>query len=382
MGRQHPKTKTGRSVPQNKAAATKTASTSKPAPSIPALLTKVQELLTQCNYELALKFLQRILSQSPRNVEALGYLGIVQIETGELESAKQTFLSLLPPNEDIPNPPPASAHLYLAQLQDEDPRMALTHYQAALDILAAKLKASQESGASDNSEDDETKLTAIRAIVSMVEIWMTDLCFEPEAEAQCDSLLQTALSIDPTNSEALMSLSSVRMSQSRPDEARELAERAWEGWKDIKPEDPKQPSPSVLLSLTRLFLELALYPPALAVIQSILAVDDQEVEAWYLEGWCFVLMSEQVKETSQKIDDLSAEELAQDARDCLEMCKMLHENQDHPDDALLEHTKELISNLEAAGVHPSPIHEEEEGGAEDEVWEDLDEDEDGDVDMS
>lgn len=89
MGRQHPKTKTGRAVPQNKAATTKAASTSKPAPSIPALLTKVQELLTQCNYELALKFLQRILTQEPRNHEALGYLGIVQIETGELESAKE-----------------------------------------------------------------------------------------------------------------------------------------------------------------------------------------------------------------------------------------------------------------------------------------------------
>ena len=49
--------------------------------------------------------------------------------------------------------------------------------------------------------------------------------------------------------------------------------------------------------------------------------DDQEVEAWYLEGWCFYLMAEQSKESGQKIEDLTWEELAKDARDCLETCK-------------------------------------------------------------
>lgn len=52
-----------------------------------------------------------------------------------------------------------------------------------------------------------------------------------------------------------------------------------------------------------------------------MASDDQDVEAWYLEGWCFYLMAEQAKESGQKIDDLSWEELAKDARDCLETCR-------------------------------------------------------------
>lgn len=51
-----------------------------------------------------------------------------------------------------------------------------------------------------------------------------------------------------------------------------------------------------------------------------MAVDDQEVEAWYLEGWCFFLMAEQSKETGEKLEDLSWQELAKDARDCLEAC--------------------------------------------------------------
>lgn len=52
-----------------------------------------------------------------------------------------------------------------------------------------------------------------------------------------------------------------------------------------------------------------------------MASDDQEVEAWYLEGWCFYLMAEQAKETGQKMEDLTWEELAKDSRDCLETCK-------------------------------------------------------------
>lgn len=52
-----------------------------------------------------------------------------------------------------------------------------------------------------------------------------------------------------------------------------------------------------------------------------MASDDQEVEAWYLQGWCFFLMAESAKETNTKIEDLSWEELAQDSLECLEQCK-------------------------------------------------------------
>jgi len=68
--------------------------------------------------------------------------------------------------------------------------------------------------------------------------------------------------------------------------------------------------------------------------------------------------------------------LAKDARDCLEMCLLLHTNQEHPDDRLLEHTKELIAELEAAGFHPSPLDPDEltaDDGDED-AWEDDDDD--------
>lgn len=115
------------------------------------------------------------------------------------------------------------------------------------------------------------------------------------------------------------------MSQNRPDEAKEFLFLAWSVWKDIEdPTDPRLPPLSTRLSLVKLFLELSSFTPALLVLHGIMASDDQEVEGWYLEGWCFFLMAEEAKESEAgKLNDLSWEELAKDSRDCLETCQMV-----------------------------------------------------------
>jgi len=134
---------------------------------------------------------QRALEQSPHNVEAKEMLGVVQLETGDLNSAKevsfyslasgrlsihlaQTFQSLLPPNLHAPTPPPPAAHLYLAQLCDNDPLIALQHYRAAVDILMAQLKGKERAVEPSVAKDDEleTRRTIVRAFIGQVEIWM------------------------------------------------------------------------------------------------------------------------------------------------------------------------------------------------------------------
>jgi Tfp pilus assembly protein PilF len=57
--------------------------------------------------------------------------------------------------------------------------------------------------------------------------------FDPAAESNCEGLLKSALQVDPENTEALQTLASVRMSQQRPDEAKEILEKAWVSWKDL-----------------------------------------------------------------------------------------------------------------------------------------------------
>ena len=129
------------------------------------------------------------------------------------------------------------------------------------------------------------------------------------------------------------------MSQQRPDEAKQCLEQAWTAWKDLEAgklpgycskysmkygvDDPKLPPIPSRLALVRLFLELALYTPALLVLHGIMSSDDQDVEAWYLEGWCFFLMSEQAQENGGTLDELTWQELAKDSRDCLETCQVV-----------------------------------------------------------
>ena len=115
----------------------------------------------------------------------------------------------------------------------------------------------------------------------------------------------------------------MRISQQRPEEARQLAERSWALWKDLEPNDATLPPISSRLTLTRLLLELEQYTSALTIIQGILASDEQEVEAWYLQGWSFVLMGEAVKNgvEVEGLGELTWQELKQDARNCLDMCR-------------------------------------------------------------
>jgi hypothetical protein len=163
---------------------------------------------------------------------------------------------------------------------------------------------------------------------------------ELDAEKTCDQLASLALSSDPNNIEALDCLASVRLSQSRNDEAKQIVEKGIEVFGTLSPgvsihihfliasvanyyraDDPRFPPISCLLSLARRSLELSLFPQALQVLRRVMASDDEEIDAWYLQGWCFFLMAQQVKETGQEIEERGWQELAQDARDCLEACK-------------------------------------------------------------
>lgn len=57
-------------------------------PSVPALYEKAQTLVEQCDYELAAKFLRRILERESTHVQARELLGVVLLELGDLAIAQ------------------------------------------------------------------------------------------------------------------------------------------------------------------------------------------------------------------------------------------------------------------------------------------------------
>jgi Flp pilus assembly protein TadD len=59
------------------------------SPSPAALLEKAQSLIVQCDYELAKRFVERALQPDLSNPIAREMLGIVELELGNIEEAKQ-----------------------------------------------------------------------------------------------------------------------------------------------------------------------------------------------------------------------------------------------------------------------------------------------------
>ncbi|KAG8981168.1 hypothetical protein FRC05_004069 [Tulasnella sp. 425] len=205
------------------------------------------------------KFIKRILGPSPTHVETRETLGRVELENENVEAAKAA---------------------------NDDPNKALELYLNTLNLMSSQLKgkapASQEFKGPET--EGHTKKTANSKPLSL----STPFSFEPHAEAEYESLLKLAFELDPENPEALSSLTSVHISQQRPDEARDLVQRSAH-WKDMQTDDAVRPL------LTRFMLELSMYNQALTILHGVIASDEHEVEAWYLQGWCFFLVSDALK---------------------------------------------------------------------------------------
>ncbi len=91
MGRSRPKNRKTQPVVTESI----TISENSQAPSVSALLEKTQALIVQCDYNLANKFVRRVLERDSNNAEAKEMLGVIQLEIGELEAAKQVRMSVL-----------------------------------------------------------------------------------------------------------------------------------------------------------------------------------------------------------------------------------------------------------------------------------------------
>ena len=89
MGRTRTKSKKQRRISTNLSTTQSSSTSSTTTPSVPALISKAQSIIEQCDYDLASQFIQRILQRSPKNVEAREMLGVVQLETGLVQEARR-----------------------------------------------------------------------------------------------------------------------------------------------------------------------------------------------------------------------------------------------------------------------------------------------------
>ncbi|KAK5123197.1 hypothetical protein LTR85_003396 [Meristemomyces frigidus] len=392
------KTKPNKEKKQAQKAAKKMANGhAKPKQTPEQLYASAIDLVEQSQPEEALKQAKKLWQQVQNGsitetLPALNLLGEISVELGDIDAARGYFEQavVLDPEGKVPETMGGGAEkfLWLAQLSEEGGKASVEWFEKGAIALQTEIEA-LESGSFPGLDEEsllmmrvEKKRKLANALCGIVEVYMTDLSWEEDAEARCESLVTQAMTVeDETSPEVLQTLASVRLSQERKEDAQSALTRSLQTWKDLDPEGPAVPDFPTRVSLARLLMEAEMERDAMAVLHRLVTDDDQSVEAWYLGGWCQHLIAEKMKAAGQQnatngdtADADSLESAVKGSRNWLKMALKLYDQLEYEDERLFEHAKELVAGLDTV---LGPEEGNAEGGdGEWEEWEGIDE-EDG-----
>ena len=318
---------------------------------------------------VALRALRRAAGRddaATRTLPALGLVAEIYLELGDATAAREYFLQAvsLDPEGRIPETLGGGAEkfLWLAQLSEEGGQDSVEWFERGAAVLRRAIGALGEGGG-EGGEEKRKKLAG--ALCGMVEVYMTDLSWEPSAEAKCESLISEALLVAPRCAEPLQTLASVRISQTRIPEARKALGDSMGVWRDLEPEDAAVPDFPTRISLARLLMEVEMEEEALGVVERLVQEDDGSVEAWYLGGWCLYLLGmkqrkkrderngaavgdamEDVNGHDEDEEDLLTQTMVS-SREWLRQSLKLYELVEYEDERLKDHAMELVEELDA-----------------------------------
>ncbi|KAI8636580.1 hypothetical protein BD408DRAFT_425910 [Parasitella parasitica] len=321
---------------------------------------RILENIDRLEYPAAYVFCQKALELEPRNAELLEITGQIELELEQFELARKHMLKSieLEPNASY------SKYMYLGQLSVE--KEAITAFQNGVDLMVVE----RNSLAADSEEAKMLASKISSALCSMTEIYLTDCCSEPEAEKKCEEYLNQALQVDSEHVESYQLLASVRLSQERNEEAVSALNKSMELWIHKEAGDATIPIYDTRLSLVKLLLEVGMFEHAFTVLESLQKENDEVVDLWYLYGWSYYCLGDDEERTQEEKKALWAE-----ARDCFQTAVKVYTIVGSDDDAMIDHSKELIHNINQ--VVPESVEEPEEEEIDDDFEiESEDEDED------
>lgn len=262
-----------------------------------ALVLETRKLLGLSQAKEALKLLKQHKSQYGSNVEFLQIFGEAYLENGKVDKAYEFLEKSC--SLDTDGEYGSEKFFYLGQIIGGAKGIELIDHGIAQ--LATKLEEIR-------SGDDETLRKQVikklnQGLFAEIEIWMTDLCMEPEAEGKCDELITQSLTIDETNPESWSLLASIRISQQRDKDALEAVAKAWdlfdakktalENNSNINTGETDTEEISIeyveliqpLITLARFAIEMGNYELGSVIAANVRDVDEDNVESYYLEGF-------------------------------------------------------------------------------------------------
>lgn len=363
---------------------------SAPPESPSVLLAQATATLQQGDIVGAVKPAKRALSlldsQSEGALPALNLLGEIHVELGDIDAARKYFLQAAAIDEDGTISEDlgggAEKFLWLAQLSEEGGQDSVVWFEKGAVSLRIQIQQLLDKKKLDKAGEallEKTrKLTG--ALCAVIEVYMTDLSWEEDAEQKCEALVTEATMVAPGFPEPWQTLANVRISQERMDDARAALKRSLDLWRDLPPESSLVPDFPTRVSLARLLMEADMDVDAIEVLERLVGEDDTSVEVWYLGGWGLYIMGEKQKnrEVSGENGDGESWRVSWiSSRQWLNQSLLLFKQQEYEDERLGEHAKELLAKLTAElGAKVINGDQDEDG----EEWEDdVDSDEDEDM---
>lgn len=258
---------------------------------------KIQEYMSTSQPHMAIELLQKHLTSSPDNLLSLQLLGEALLEIGEPE---QAYTHIIKAAQIDPQGTQGGYEKFLWLGQLIGGKQGIEWYNKGIEGLKNDIVNDEQQLAQDalNQDSEQTKqILAYKkrklceTLCGIVEIWMTDLCMEEEAESQCVNLMEEAIKTNSEHAESWAVLASVRISQQKNEEAKEALAKAWEIF--AQEEDPSLPS---IMQLTKMLIEMGMLEQALEASVRIHDLNDEEIEGFYLAGLASFTAWEQNKE--------------------------------------------------------------------------------------
>ncbi|KAF9195277.1 hypothetical protein BGZ51_002792 [Haplosporangium sp. Z 767] len=326
-----------------------------PTYTVSDLLVQANQAVDRFEFELAHQFAMRALQLEPQNLNALEAAGSIEVELELFNEAKQHFLECvkIQPNAGY------SKFMYLGQMSEQ--LEAISYFQQGVNLMMTE-RAAMPVDLTKGSDYLALSNKISSALCSMTDIYLTDCCFEPNAESQCEAYLAQAVQIEPVTPEVYQTLASVRLSQQRMDEAKAALAQGLALWLGTDPTEEDGPTPDyeTRLALVKLLLETAMYDEAFTVLNGLIEENDQVPDTLYLFGWANYIAAEEVDDSSPNADEERKEQL-ENAREALNACVKLWHATESTDEPLLQHTQELLETITQV-LGPEIEQEEIEGG--------------------
>jgi len=309
----------------------------------------------------------------------LSLLGQIHVELGDVDAARAFFAAAVATDKDGSLPEDIGGgpekFLWLAQLSEDGGQDSVAWFERGAAALRSQIQSLTESLESRPLTRDaqeaviaEKRKRLAETLSAVVEVYMTDLSWEEDAEQRCEALITEATMLAPESAETWQTVANVRISQTRTEEAQEALKRSLGLWADLAPEDPAVPPFPTRVSLARLLIEVEMERQAMEVAERLIAEDDRSVEVLYLGGYARYLVGEKLKNQAQPSDDEAWKNSWRSSRKWLTQCLKVFGQEEYEDERLGEHAQDLLKSIKGE------LGEQAEDG--EDAWEDTDDDED------